>query len=120
MPIAVSCYIGIRKSLENTGIDIIDFVDNKFYVDDGLISCEAVNLMKQTQVALQNGSYLRLHKITSNGRDVSNQFRVDDLTNNIKDITFENTSNANKPWYGMGYKHGLFHVSRSIIHLTFH
>lgn len=56
--------------MEGADLDVKNFVNDNFYVDDGITSCEtteqAVKLIKQTQRALYEGSRLRLHKIASN------------------------------------------------------
>ena len=67
-----------------------DFVNWNFYVDDGLVSCpsvqEAVELMKKTQLALQDGGQLRLHKIASNSKEFLHQFDKEDLAKDIKNL----------------------------------
>lgn len=70
---AIATY-GLRKtaavSEDQFGSDVKSFIDNNFYVDDGLASIptslEAIDLMKRTQEALKKEGNLRLHKIDSN------------------------------------------------------
>lgn len=61
---AVATY-GIRRCVAHSDPDVIDFVSNNFYVDDGLLSCPseevAADLMKRTQQALKEGGRLKLH-----------------------------------------------------------
>ncbi|CAB4040244.1 Hypothetical predicted protein, partial [Paramuricea clavata] len=64
---------GLRKTAEvgepEFGSDAKEFVENNFYVDDGLKSMpnrrQAIDLLKHTQAMLATGN-LRLHKISSN------------------------------------------------------
>jgi hypothetical protein len=86
---AVATY-GFRKAVENADQDVIDFINDSFYVDDGLISCcdvqEATSLIKRSQRALYENGHLRLHNITSNSKLVLNEFDSTDLANNLKDL----------------------------------
>ena len=86
---AVATY-GLRKCVEDKDQDVIDFVNNNFYVDDGIISCDkvdtAVSLIKRTQDALQKEGRLRLHKIVSNSKAVLEKFNSEDLASNLKDL----------------------------------
>lgn len=77
---AVATY-DLRKSVDSlTSVyrDVNDFVHKDFYVDDGLKSLsspnEATYLMKNTQTALGEYGNLRLHKITSNSKEVVTAF----------------------------------------------
>ncbi|XP_060077584.1 uncharacterized protein LOC132557112 [Ylistrum balloti] len=89
---AVASY-GLRRTAKegegDYGADILEFVENNFYVDDGLISLstpdEAVDLLSRTQAALPNAG-IRLHKISSNSQDVINSFPSDDLAQDLKDL----------------------------------
>ena len=66
----------------NFGADAREFVENDFYVDDGLKSTstteEAVALLKRIQ-AMSATANLRLHKIASNDSGVTSAFPVEDL-----------------------------------------
>lgn len=61
-----------------------------FYVDDGLTSLstpqEAIDIVKQTQQALQEGGNLKLHKIVSNSREVMQAFPKEELGKDVKDL----------------------------------
>ena len=86
---AIATY-GFRKTVENEDQDVRDFVNDHFYVDDGLISCqnisEAVSLIKRTQSALWDRGKMRLHKITSNSTELLEQFDSGDLAKGLKDL----------------------------------
>ncbi|KAK3088641.1 hypothetical protein FSP39_021780 [Pinctada imbricata] len=86
---AIATY-GLRRSVDDADDDVKDFVNNDFYVDDALRSCPdvetAVDLMRRTQTALQDGVSLRLHKIASNSKSVLLQFPKEDLSKDLKDI----------------------------------
>lgn len=82
---AVATY-GLRKCVQdiaNSGVDVKVFVENNFYVDDGLASfptaSEAVDVLKRTQHVLASQGNLRLHKIASNSDTVLGSFPIDDL-----------------------------------------
>lgn len=55
---AVATY-GIRRCVAHSDPDVIEFVSNRIYVNDGLLSCPseevAADLMKRTQQALKKG-----------------------------------------------------------------
>ncbi|KAJ8364811.1 hypothetical protein SKAU_G00136420 [Synaphobranchus kaupii] len=78
------------------GADTVKFVENHFYVDDGLISlpseAEAIDLLQRTQSSLAE-SNLRLHKFVSNRKRVMESFSPDDCAPVIKDLDLsgENT-----------------------------
>ena len=86
---AIATY-GFRKTVENEKQDVRDFVNEHFYVDDGLISCqninEAASLIKHTQAALWDGGKMRLHKIASNSTELLEQFDSSDLAKGLKDL----------------------------------
>ena len=69
--------------MENEDEDVIDFVNNNFYVDDVSISCGNVDidvgLIKRTKDALQKEVRIRLHKIVSNNKGVLEKFNSKDL-----------------------------------------
>ncbi|XP_052817602.1 uncharacterized protein LOC128243724 isoform X1 [Mya arenaria] len=93
-PSPAAATYGLRKIAQMTeqshGRDVKDFIDNNFYVDDGLASLpsteEAVSLMKRTQEALSTGGKVRLHKIASNDKRVLNAFPEEDLEKNLKTL----------------------------------
>ena len=93
---AVASY-GLRRSAKDGelefGSDVVDFVENNFYVDDGLASFETVekatDLLKRTQTALKAGGNLRLHKIASNSSKVMESFPCEDLAKDLKDLSLE-------------------------------
>ncbi|XP_056009556.1 uncharacterized protein LOC130051563 [Ostrea edulis] len=86
---AVATY-GLRKASSISDPCVQEFVNNNFYVDDGLISLpsasEAVNLMKKTQATLRENGHIRLHKIASNSVDFMEAFLMDDLEKNLKNF----------------------------------
>lgn len=86
---AIATY-GLRKAVEGSSEDVKDFVNNDFYVDDGLLSCEteneAVDLAHRTKHTLLDNASLRLHKFASNSRKVLNSFETNDLAKNFKDL----------------------------------
>lgn len=83
---------GLRKTAhvatEEYNMDVVNFVNNNFYVDDGLTSVptdlEAVNLIQNTQQVLQKEGNLRFHKIASNSVEVLKCFPKEDLANDLK------------------------------------
>ncbi|XP_050419153.2 uncharacterized protein LOC126832434 [Patella vulgata] len=96
---AVATY-GLRRSAligqETFGIDVKNFVDRNFYVDDGLASLptseQAIDLMKRTQKALLVGGNLHLHKIASNSPEVMEAFATEDLAKDLKELNFSTDS----------------------------
>lgn len=88
---------GLHKTADNSvkrfGEDVKDFVQNHFYVDDGLISLpssdEAINLMKRTMTSLREDGNLRLDKVTSNSKEVMSAFPCDDFAKDLKDLKLE-------------------------------
>lgn len=85
---AIATY-GLRKTVENSELDVKKFVTNNFYVDDALTSLstasEAVSLMKRTQSALKHGG-LNLHKVVSNSKEVMRQFSPEKLDKSVKNL----------------------------------
>lgn len=89
---AIATY-GLRKTVKEVenvfGLDVTQYVERNFYVDDGLTSQSsvenAVDLMKRTQGALRHGK-LCLHKIASNKQEVMNAFPPSDLSSEMKDL----------------------------------
>ena len=87
---AVATY-GLRRTAqlgeEIYGTDMKEFVHRNFYVDDGLTSLlnskQAIDLLQRTQQALKEGG-LRLHKITSNSREVMDSFPEDDIAKDLR------------------------------------
>ena len=86
---AIATY-GMRKAVENAERDIQDFVNENFYVDDGLISVPdestAIDLIRRTKDALFDGGKLRLHKVSSNSRNVLASLPPEDLNKGLTDI----------------------------------
>ncbi|XP_069109957.1 uncharacterized protein [Argopecten irradians] len=66
-----------------------EFVEQDFYVDDGLMSLpsapEAIDLIKRTQQALATAG-IRLHKVASNSTQVLKSFPQEDLAKDLKDL----------------------------------
>ncbi len=79
----------IREGAREYGADTVKFVENHFYVDDGLISlpseAEAIDLLQRTQSSLAE-SNLRLHKFVSNRKAVMDSFSSEDCAPVIKDL----------------------------------
>lgn len=71
------------------GLDVKQFIDRDFYVDDSLKSLPseeaAISLLKRTQDMLAC-SNLRLYKIASNSSEVMKAFPSQDYANNLKDL----------------------------------
>ncbi|XP_063406647.1 uncharacterized protein LOC134690610 [Mytilus trossulus] len=97
---AVANY-GLRKAVcDHTDLDTCDdvchYVNNNFYVDDGLVSGdspeEIVSLIKRTQERLITGGKIRLHKIVSNNSEVVKSFETKDLAESITKIDFNSES----------------------------
>ena len=89
---AVATYC-LRKTAEvgeqEFGSDAKNFVDNNFYVDDGLKSVaeptEAVDLLRRTQAMLATAN-LHLHKIASNLPEVTQAFPIEDRVADLRDL----------------------------------
>ncbi|CAC5372361.1 SULT1 [Mytilus coruscus] len=97
---AVANY-GLRKAVCNhtdlgTCDDVCHYVNNNFYVDDGLVSGdspkEIVSLIKRIQDRLITGDKIRLHKIVSNNNEVLKSFETKDLAESIIEIDFNSES----------------------------
>ncbi|XP_060603719.1 uncharacterized protein LOC132756616 [Ruditapes philippinarum] len=88
---AVATY-GLRKTVTDAEDDVKSFVEENFYVDDGLISLpeteNVIDLVKRTQKRLQTAN-LRLHKIASNSKAVMKAFPQDDLQNDLRSLNFD-------------------------------
>ncbi|XP_063967807.1 uncharacterized protein LOC135157132 [Lytechinus pictus] len=71
------------------GHDASDFIQNDFYVDDGLKSVstedEAIDLIMRTRKICERGR-LHLHKIVSNSRKVMQSVPVDDRGKDLKEL----------------------------------
>lgn len=82
----------LRKTVEDAEEDVNAFVNNNFYVDDGLISLpntnDTISLMKRTQACLSTAN-LRLHKIASNKKQVMKAFPEEDLQNDLKSLNLD-------------------------------
>lgn len=72
--------------------DVKNFIDNNFYVDDGLASLptssEAIDLMKRTYEALKKEGNLRLHKIASYCKEVLKAFPENELAKSLTGLDF--------------------------------
>lgn len=71
------------------GEDARQFVEEDFYMDDGLKSLPspemAISLLKRTQDMLA-GSNLKLHKLASNSKKVMQAFSSEDYANSLKEL----------------------------------
>lgn len=77
------------EQYENTcGSPVADFIERNFYVDDGLKSVQSVEqakeLIKNTKSLCQRGGF-RLHKFTSNRREVLSSIPQEDMSADTKD-----------------------------------
>lgn len=95
-----------RKGEPKYGTDTREFVENNFYVDDGLISLPsesaAVDLLKRTCASLAE-SNLKLHKIASNSVAVMKAFKPEELASGIKDLGLDNESLPAQRSLGLGW-----------------
>ena len=84
---------GVRKTAQVAepmfGSHAIEFVENDFYVDDGLKSVassqQAIDLLQRTQAMLATANF-RLNKISSNDPHVMNAFPLNDRAADLRDI----------------------------------
>ena len=91
---AVANY-ALRKTAEvgeaKFGSDAKSFVDNNFYVDDGLHSAPdsttAIDLLRRTQAMLATAN-LRLHKIASSHAEVMDAFPPEDHASGLHNLDF--------------------------------
>ncbi|CAG2233036.1 unnamed protein product [Mytilus edulis] len=91
---------GLRRigelATESHGDDVKNFINNDFYVDDGLKSCpssqDAIDLILKTQEAMKMHGNLRLHKFASNSKVVMNALEPGDLAKGLVDMDFEKDS----------------------------
>ncbi len=78
-----------QEGLEEFGQDALQFVEQDFYMDDGLKSLPsaemAIDLLKRTQDMLA-GSNLKLHKLASNSKEVMGVFPSEDYANSMKEL----------------------------------
>ncbi|XP_033728036.1 uncharacterized protein LOC117317344 [Pecten maximus] len=84
---------GLRETVASADTDVKRFVEDNFYVDDGLTSVdtpeEAIGLLWRTQDVLRKEGNIRLHKITSNNLNVLNAFPKDDLAKDLVSYDLE-------------------------------
>ena len=80
---------------EEFGHDAANFVRDNFYVDDGLKSvptvAEAIKLIESTRKLCAKGG-LRLHKFTSNSREVLETIPEDDRAKGLKNLDLHQNS----------------------------
>ena len=96
--VATYCF---RQSVDSHHPDctpeVVEFVHNNFYVDDGLKSVptihEAISLLKRTRSVLE-GCNLRLHKIASNSQEVMAAFPPEDHASDNKNLYLEEDATA--------------------------
>lgn len=78
-----------QEGEEEFGQDARQFVEQDFYMDDGLKSLPssemAFDLLKRTQIMLA-GSNLKLHKLASNSKEVMRAFPSEDYANSLKEL----------------------------------
>ncbi|XP_076857275.1 uncharacterized protein LOC143511532 [Brachyhypopomus gauderio] len=84
-----------KKGERQYGSDTRRFIEQEFYVDDGLFSTptedEATSLLQKTQASLLE-SNLRLHKIASNSIEVLRAFPAGDHAKDMKDLYLDGDS----------------------------
>ena len=92
---AIATY-GLHKSVEQASADVRNFVENNFYVDDGLVSLPDVesarDLIERTKSALYKGGKLRMHKIVSNDKSLLSHFAASELADNLKELDLTSDS----------------------------
>ena len=92
---AIATY-GLHRSIEQAPAEVRNFVENNFYVDDGLVSLpdenSARNLIEKTKSALYKGGKLRMHKIVSNNKSLLSHFAADELADNLKELDLTSES----------------------------
>jgi len=88
---AIATY-ALRKTVEDSSPDVKNFVNEQFYVDDGLLATnsvdEAEDLLKRTQHDLEKKGKLRLHKIASNSVELMKQLASEDLAKELQSLSF--------------------------------
>ena len=85
--------LGPRKTAESGqdrfGQEAANFLQNDFYVDDGLKSFTTpendIDIIRSTQ-AMHAAVNLRLHKFASNSKDVLEAMPVEDCSKDLKDL----------------------------------
>ena len=85
--------LGPRKTAESGqdrfGQEAANFLQNDFYVDDGLKSFttpeNGIDIIRSTQ-AMHAAVKLRLHKFASNSKDVLEAMPVEDCSKDLKDL----------------------------------
>ncbi|XP_062587767.1 uncharacterized protein LOC134249430 [Saccostrea cucullata] len=87
---AVATY-GLRRCVEQSeDPEVKEFVNNQFYVDDGLASFpteeEAISVLQKTRETLFQEGQLKLQKIASNSKTVMNSFCTEDLASDLKTL----------------------------------
>ena len=86
---AIATY-GLRKAVNNCQTSIKDFVNESFYIDDGVKSMndreKTIELMKDTQKALHENGGIRLHKIASSDRQILESFDKSELHDSLTNI----------------------------------
>ena len=92
---AVATY-GLRKAVSDSSEEVKNFVENNFYIDDGLMSSsdkeEIVRIVKDTQKALHDNGKIRMHKIAAIDKDVLEKFDKNDLCESLKEINLSDSS----------------------------
>ena len=92
---AVATY-GLRKCAEAPQEmetdDVVDYVSNNFYVDDGIASflstTQALDVLRKTQHVLDKEGKLRQHKVASNSQEVLSAVPAEDLASDLKKVDF--------------------------------
>lgn len=91
--------IGLRYAAKSSSYsEVQNFVENQFYVDDGLIATDtvkdAVHILKMTIETLQL-SNIRLHKICSSDNEVTEAFPPSELArNSFVELNEQNTTST--------------------------
>ncbi|XP_038077337.1 uncharacterized protein LOC119745185 [Patiria miniata] len=91
---AVATY-GLRDLAKDAEPDVREFINNEFYVDDGLASCDdsdtAISLIKRTRSMLMEKAGVRLHKIASNSQEVLDAFEPEEVQKDIRNLTLSDS-----------------------------
>lgn len=86
---AVATY-GLRKTVEGSDEEVKEFVNNNFYVDDGVVSApdasQTVDLIRRTKADLNKNGGLKLNKMASSNREVLRALDGQDLSQDLKSV----------------------------------
>ena len=85
---------GLRQCVKDAEAPVKRYVEENFYVDDGLDSFDltedAISVLQKTKEVLWNTEKHKLHKIVSNDVKVMSAFSPDELTKNLRTVDLSN------------------------------